>query len=135
MTEASTTHRPIRATGSRPGVVARYAVWVALALVLVLLPQLFSSRLAVSTMCLMGTMIVFALSYNMLLGQTGLLSFGHAVFFGLGGFVTVHVLNMAGAGGWPVPLPLYPLVGGSAASSSARCSGRSRPGAPAPPSP
>ena len=32
-------------------------------------------------------MIIFALSYNMLLGQTGLLSFGHAVYFGLGGFV------------------------------------------------
>lgn len=112
MTQASTTLRPVYSAGSRPGVLARYAVWVVLAVVLLLLPQLFSSRLAVSTMCLMGTMIVFALSYNMLLGQTGLLSFGHAVFFGLGGFVTVHVLNMAGAGGWPVPLPLYPLVGG-----------------------
>ena len=31
-------------------------------------------------MSVMGEMIIFALSYNMLLGQTGLLSFGHAVY-------------------------------------------------------
>lgn len=90
----------------------RYAIWVALAIVLLLLPYVFSSRLSLSTMCLMGTMIIFGLSYNMLLGQTGLLSFGHAVFFGLGGYVTVHVLNMAGGGDWPIPLPLFPVIGG-----------------------
>ncbi|MCR5856259.1 branched-chain amino acid ABC transporter permease [Mesorhizobium sp. J428] len=96
----------------RTGFPMRYIVWIALAAVLLLLPYLFSSRLAVSTMCLMGTMIIFALSYNMLLGQTGLLSFGHAVFFGLGGYVTVHLLNLAGGGGWPIPLPLFPVIGG-----------------------
>lgn len=112
MSEIRTLDRPGAASGARPGLVARYTVWIALAAVLLLLPYVFSSRLALSTMSLMGTMIVFALSYNMLLGQTGLLSFGHAVFFGLGGFVAVHVLNMAGAGGWPVPLPLFPVVGG-----------------------
>ena len=40
-----------------------------------------------------ASMIIFALSYNMLLGQTGLLSFGHAVYFGLGGFVAIHAMN------------------------------------------
>lgn len=96
----------------RTGFPMRYAVWIALAVALLLLPYVFSSRLAVSTMCLMGTMIIFALSYNMLLGQTGLLSFGHAVFFGLGGYVTVHLLNIAGGGDWPTPLPLFPVIGG-----------------------
>jgi branched-chain amino acid transport system permease protein len=91
---------------------SRAAVWLTLAAVLILLPSVFSSRLALSTMSLMATMTVFALSYNMLLGQTGLLSFGHAVFFGLGGFVTVHLLNAAGAGGWQVPLPMFPVFGG-----------------------
>jgi branched-chain amino acid transport system permease protein len=112
MNETRTPDRPGAAPGARSGLLARYAVWIALAAILLLLPYVFSSRLALSTMSLMGTMIVFALSYNMLLGQTGLLSFGHAVFFGLGGFVAVHVLNMAGDGGWPVPLPLFPVVGG-----------------------
>lgn len=112
MTHTRTLSRPAATAVSRSGVLVRYAIWIALAAALLLLPYAFGSRLALSTMSLMGTMIIFALSYNMLLGQTGLLSFGHAVFFGLGGFVTVHVLNMAGAGGWPVPLPLFPVIGG-----------------------
>lgn len=111
MSETRTIHHAgITAVSRRP--LSRYAIWIALAAMLLLLPHVFSSRLALSTMSLMGTMIVFALSYNMLLGQTGLLSFGHAVFLGLGGFFTVHLLNMAGAGGWLVPLPFFPVVGG-----------------------
>ena len=61
---------------------------------------------------LMGIMIVFALSYNMLLGETGLLSFGHAVYYGLGGFLTVHAMNTVIHDALPVPLPAVPLVGG-----------------------
>ena len=46
----------------------------------------------------MGILVVFALSYNMLLGQTGLLSFGHAVYYGLGALFTIHALNLARTG-------------------------------------
>ena len=56
-------------------------------------------------------MIIFALSYNMLLGQTGLLSFGHAVFFGLGGFLTVHAMNAVIGSRAPLPLAVMPLAG------------------------
>ncbi len=59
----------------------------------------------------MGIMIIFALSYNMLLGQTGLLSFGHAVFFGLGGFLTAHAINTVRASHAPLPLEVFPIVG------------------------
>lgn len=111
MSEATAISRSSRAGRGGLGSIAGYAIWLALALALLLLPQLFPSRLALSTMSLMGTMIIFALSYNMLLGQTGLLSFGHAVFFGLGGYFCVHGLNLAGDYGWPIPLPLFPLVG------------------------
>ena len=48
------------------------------------------------------------------LGQTGMLSFGHAVYYGLGGFLTAHALNVIGASKLPIPLPLLPLVGGLA---------------------
>jgi branched-chain amino acid transport system permease protein len=61
---------------------------------------------------LMGISIVFALSYNMLLGQTGLLSFGHAVYFGLGAYFAVHTMNAVIAADFPVPLAAIPLVGG-----------------------
>jgi branched-chain amino acid transport system permease protein len=50
--------------------------------------------LAISIFNQIAIAIVFALSYNMLLGQGGMLSFGHAVYFGLGGFLAVHALNM-----------------------------------------
>jgi branched-chain amino acid transport system permease protein len=93
------------------GFIARYGIWIAAAAILLVLPRLFSSGLAISTMCLMGIMIIFALSYNMLLGQTGLLSFGHAVFFGLGGFLTAHAMNTVRAAHAPLPLEVFPLVG------------------------
>lgn len=69
------------------------------------------SGFAVSMLSQIGIMIIFALSYNMLMGQAGLLSFGHAVFLGLGGYVTAHVVT-ASKNGFPLPLELTPLVGG-----------------------
>jgi branched-chain amino acid transport system permease protein len=101
-------------SGRGEGLLATYGVWIAAAVALVALPHVFRSGLAVSTMSLMGIMIIFALSYNMLLGQTGLLSFGHAVFFGLGGFLTVHMMNAAEGAGVPLPVALFPLAGGIA---------------------
>jgi branched-chain amino acid transport system permease protein len=88
--------------------------WIVAALVVAVLPHIFTSGSSITMMSLMGFAIIFALSYNMLLGQTGMLSFGHAVYYGLGGFMTAHVLNVIGAGKLPIPLPVLPLVGGLA---------------------
>ncbi len=55
------------------------APWLATAVLFVAAPHVFPSASALTMMSVMGTMIIFALSYNMLLGQTGLLSFGLAV--------------------------------------------------------
>jgi branched-chain amino acid transport system permease protein len=90
----------------------KYLVWPLAALLLLLLPKLLSSGTSLTMLSLMGIAIVFALSYNMLLGETGLLSFGHAVYYGLGGFVAVHTMNAAIKAGWPLPLPAIPLVAG-----------------------
>ncbi len=70
------------------------------------------SGFMVSMLSQMGIMIIFALSYNMQMGQTGLLSFGHAVFLGLGGYVTAHTLNAVKAGSLWLPLEITPLAGG-----------------------
>jgi branched-chain amino acid transport system permease protein len=99
--------------------VRRYAPWIVASIAVIALPQVFSSGASITMMSLMGFAIIFALSYNMLLGQTGMLSFGHAVYYGLGGFITAHALNIIGAGKLPVPLPLVPLVGGLAGLSFA----------------
>jgi len=93
---------------------APWAIWVAAVLAAAALPLVFSSGSSLTMMSLMGFAIVFALSYNMLLGQTGMLSFGHAVYYGLGAFMTAHALNVVAAGKWPIPLPVVPLVGGLA---------------------
>lgn len=89
-----------------------YAVWLIGIVVLIVLPLLFSSGGSLTSFSLIGIAIVFALSYNILLGQTGLLSFGHAVHYGLGGFAACHMMNAVVAHGWPIPLPFIPLFGG-----------------------
>jgi branched-chain amino acid transport system permease protein len=62
----------------------------------------------------MGIAIIACLSYNMLLGQGGMLSFGHAVYTGLGSFMAIHALNAVTAGNSNIPVSLIPLVGGVA---------------------
>ena len=90
----------------------KFSIWIALLALLMLLPQLFDSILAISILNQMTIAIVFALSYNMLLGQGGMLSFGHAVYFGLGGFMAVHALIMIEFETMYFSVVLIPLIGG-----------------------
>lgn len=92
----------------------RIIFWGAVAILFAVLPFMFTQSFALSMLSQMGIAIIFALSYNMLLGQTGLLSFGHAVYFGLGAFCCAHALNLVGAGKFWFPVTLMPLVGGLA---------------------
>lgn len=92
----------------------RWVLWGATALVFLAAPQVFTSGFSLTMMTQMGTLIIFALSYNMLLGQGGMLSFGHAVYSGLGAYVVVHTLNLMGKGTLVFPVALLPLVGGLA---------------------
>ncbi len=92
----------------------RWLMWTAATVVLAALPLVFKQSFALTLMSQMGIMVIFALSYNMLLGQSGMLSFGHAVYAGLGAFIAVHALNMIGKGTLSLPVTLLPLVGGFA---------------------
>ncbi|MCO5107568.1 MAG: branched-chain amino acid ABC transporter permease [Burkholderiaceae bacterium] len=92
--------------------VGRWFVWGATAVVFALLPLVFSSGFAITLLSQMGIMIIFALSYNMIFGQGGMLSFGHAVYSGLGAFFAIHALNWIGQGHLWLPVSLVPLVGG-----------------------
>ncbi|KAB0642949.1 branched-chain amino acid ABC transporter permease [Burkholderia latens] len=65
-----------------------------------------------------AALVVLALSYNLQLGTTGLLSFGHAAFAGLGAFAAAHWFNHVGG-----PLPLLPLVGGTAGAGAGFAAG------------
>ncbi|MDR3099456.1 MAG: branched-chain amino acid ABC transporter permease [Paraburkholderia sp.] len=107
--------RPAAPHREHPGHWARWAPWLALAALLGV-PPLVSAWLSpagvpqgwlLACLAQAATMIVFALSYNLLLGETGLLSFGHAAPAGLGALVAAHVFNR-----YAIPLPLLPLAGG-----------------------
>ena len=88
--------------------------WVAYAALLLLAPLCMPSNFGLSLLSQMGIAIVACLSYNVLLGQGGMLSFGHSVYTGLAAFIAVHALNHIAEGGWPVPVIWLPLLGGMA---------------------
>lgn len=99
----------MRLRGARPAL--RGALpWLAVAMLAIAAPFVLSSGFGLSLLCRMGIAIVFALSFNMLLGQGGMLDFGHAVFLGFGGFAAMHAMRAAGHGVW-MPAPLLPLIG------------------------
>ena len=77
----------------KPYNVGRWIVWGLFALVLLLAPRLWTSCFAHTMLSQMGIAIIVCLSYNVLLGQGGMLSFGHAVYSGLGSFLAIHTLN------------------------------------------
>jgi branched-chain amino acid transport system permease protein len=114
MSEAANAAVRVAPAAPWPGTLRRYAVWLLPLLLFAVLPLVFRSGTALTMMSLMGIMIIFALSYNMLLGQTGMLSFGHAVYYGLGAFFVVHAMNAVIRAKYPIPLPVLPLVGGGA---------------------
>ncbi|HLO14818.1 MAG TPA: branched-chain amino acid ABC transporter permease, partial [Anaerolineales bacterium] len=95
--------------------------WIVFALVLILglwpiLLQDAASREVAFTILLAITM---AVSLNIIMGYTGYVSFGHVVFYGLGGYVGMYLIHTAG-----LPLPLAVLGGGAAAALLAFLLGR-----------
>ncbi len=73
--------------------------WGLLLALALLAPYVFYSVLLMKVLCY----ALFASALNLLLGYTGLLSFGHAAFLGAAGYVTGYVLK---AWGWPTELGL-----------------------------
>jgi branched-chain amino acid transport system permease protein len=95
------------------------SIWIVVLAIAIAAPWAFynyhtgrQSGFVVSMLTQMGMMSILALSYNMLLGQAGLFSLCHATFFGIGGYATIHFLNLDGAGSLPVPMELIPLLSG-----------------------
>ncbi|HEY1720367.1 MAG TPA: branched-chain amino acid ABC transporter permease [Magnetospirillaceae bacterium] len=97
----------------------RHWLWPAAIVAALLLPFAFfdwahghHSGFVLVLLSQIGLMTIFALSYNMLMGQSGLLSFGHASLFGLGSYCAAHAMNAVKAGTFWLPTELIPLVGG-----------------------
>lgn len=97
----------------------KYWVWYLMVAIVAALPWFFfnwstgrHSGFMLTMLSEIGLMIIFSLSFNMQMGQAGLLSFGHAVLFGLGGYCTAHALNVIKASSIWLPSELVPLIGG-----------------------
>lgn len=93
--------------------------WLAYALLLALAPLLLPGSMALALLSQIGIAIIACLALNMLLGQGGMLSFGHAVYAGLGAYAAVHLLRALGGGSIALPVSLVPLAGGLAGMAAA----------------
>lgn len=67
-------------------------LFVVLALILVALPFLVYPVFAMKVLCF----ALFAVAFNLLIGYSGLLSFGHAAFFGGAAYVSAHAAKVWG---------------------------------------
>ena len=86
---------------------------MAVGIVLVLLPHVpgLDTDFGRSLLTQMAIAAVFSLSFNLLYGQTGLLSFGHAVYFGLGAYAAIIAMRAINQG-LPLPIVVVPVAGG-----------------------
>lgn len=91
----------------RTAIVVMLACLVALA-VLPVFAEKFYIQLATKILI----MAIFAMSLDLLIGYTGLVSFGHAAFFGLSGYILVLITPQYGAANLWTSLPI--AVAGSA---------------------
>jgi len=94
-------------------------LWLLAVAVAIALPWLFfnwstgrHSGFVLIMLSEIALMTIFALSFNMQMGQSGLLSFGHAILFGLASYCTAHALNAIKAREFWLPTELVPLIGG-----------------------
>ena len=71
--------------------------WALVVLVAALLVPLAGSRFYTFVATEGAILALFAVSLNLLLGYTGLVSFGHAAYFGIGAYTTGLLMKQAGA--------------------------------------
>lgn len=96
MTAASARIEPIPAHGTRHGLfdftLSQTIACLALLAVVIVAPMVLYPLFLMKVMCF-G---LFAVAFNLLIGHVGLLSFGHAAFFGMGAYVTAYASKTLG---------------------------------------
>ena len=90
------------------------SVWGFVLLVLALIPIWASRDWHLIVISQVGITIIFSMSFNQLLGQTGLLSLGHSIFMGAGSYFSGLILLKVNNGDMHIPLSILPLIGGIA---------------------
>lgn len=86
--------------------------WPVLGLLFLCTPLVLESRHALGLAAQMGIAVLACMSFHLLWGQVGLLSFGHAAYTGAGAYLCMHTLQALSAQAWPLPVPLLPVLAG-----------------------
>ncbi len=77
-----------------PNMMSRYAPALLLGIIFIF-PLISPSSYAKSLLADVFIFAVFALSYDLLMGYTGIVSFGHSLFFGIGAYAVAILLTKA----------------------------------------
>lgn len=87
-------------------------LWLPVLAALLVLPLLVTSEYILRIAVLAGIYIILASSLNVTNGYTGLFSFGHAAFYGIGAYTAAILATRAGLSFW-LTLPLAGVVSGA----------------------
>src|SRR6516162_10649730 len=74
------------------------------------MPMFLSPNMLAATITMMIAAL-FALAFTLAMGQAGMLSFGHAAYYGLGAFAALHLMRAVEQKLFGFPTPLIPLAG------------------------
>jgi branched-chain amino acid transport system permease protein len=103
---------PLEAAARTKSVRSEAIAFLVMLVLLVLAPAVAYPVFLMKALCF----ALFACAFNLLIGYVGLLSFGHALYFGWAGYVSAHLAKIGKltlpywAGGWHwVVIPLPPL--------------------------
>ena len=87
-------------------------LWMVLGIgALIVAPHFVYSLFLVNFLC----MALFAIAFNLLIGGGGLLSFGHAAFFGSGAYIAAEVAKMWG---WPFEAAVLAAINNEPSAAS-----------------
>ncbi len=95
---AETLSKPAIVEGARRGRLIVYAIVLAIGLCLMFAPFLFPDVRSGQVAARICIFIVLAASYDLLIGYTGIVSFAHTMFFGMGAYGAAIALKKMGAG-------------------------------------
>jgi branched-chain amino acid transport system permease protein len=89
----------------------RNLIFILLAVALLAILPPFLSPNLVNAAIKMLIAALFALAFTLAMGQAGMLSFGHAAYYGLGAFAALHLMMAVEKKLFGFPTPLIPLGG------------------------
>jgi branched-chain amino acid transport system permease protein len=92
---------PIVVTSERASTRSEIVVFAAMVLILVVAPMFVYPVSLMKALCF----ALFACAFNLLIGYVGLLSFGHALFFGWGAYAAAHLAKVGA-----IAIPFWPGV-------------------------